>query len=76
MPKMVFDEWYGELSYAQRVAYRKFKVPPAMHDDLIGRFGAQNHERITAFIKAVAAANNGRIDYSDMTRTDLPGFGR
>lgn len=76
MPKMVFDEWYGELTYAQRAAYHKFNVPPAMHDDLVSRFGETNHERITAFVKAVADANNGRVDYSDMTRTDLPGFDR
>ena len=76
MPTMVFDEWYGELTYAQRAAYRKFNVPPAMHDDLIRRFGAENHQRITAFVKAVAAANGGRLDYSDIGRTDLPGFDR
>lgn len=76
MPKMVFDEWYGELTYAQRAAYHKFNVPPAMHDDLVSRFGEQNHERITAFVKAVATANQGRLDYSDIGRTDLPGFGR
>lgn len=76
MPKMVYDEWYGELTYAQRAAYRKFNVPPAMHDDLVSRFGEANHERITAFVKAIAAANDGRIDYSDIRRTDLPGFDR
>ena len=76
MSKMVFDEWYGELTYAQRAAYRKYNVPPAMHGDLIARFGEESHQRITAFVKAVAATNGGRIDYSDIGRTDLPGFGR
>ena len=49
--KMVFDEWYGELSYAQRAAYRKFNVSPSDHDDLVERFGADNHAAITACVK-------------------------
>ena len=45
--KMVFDEWYGELSYAQRAAYRKYNISPADHDMLVMEFGAENHAEIT-----------------------------
>lgn len=51
MPKMVYDEWYGDLTYAQRAAYRKFNVTPAIHDDLVEEFGADNHEAITRAVK-------------------------
>lgn len=61
---MVYDEWYGELSYAQRAAYRKYNVPPAMHDYLVDRFG-RNPAAITAFVKETVA-RKGRIDYSDV----------
>jgi len=54
--KIVFDEWYGELSYAQRAAYRKFNVSPSDHQDLIGAFGAHEHAKITAFVKRCSAS--------------------
>ena len=50
--KLVFDEWYGELSFAQRAAYRKFNVSPSDHQDLITQFGEHNHEAITKAVKA------------------------
>ena len=62
--KMVYDEWYGSLSFAQRAAYRKHNVPPAMHALLVERFG-EDPEAITAFVKATVAAK-GRIDYGDV----------
>jgi hypothetical protein len=46
MAKMVYDEWYGELTVAQRAAYRKFNVSPSDHHDL-----ADQHEAITRFVK-------------------------
>ena len=49
--KMVFDEWYGELSYAQRAAYKKYNVSPSDHDDLVREFGADAHAKITAAVK-------------------------
>lgn len=49
--KMVFDEWYGELSYAQRAAYKKFNVSPSDHDFLVERFGADAHAQITQVVK-------------------------
>jgi hypothetical protein len=49
--KMVFDEWYGELSYAQRAAYRKYNISPSDHDDLVREFGEHHHAAITAAVK-------------------------
>jgi hypothetical protein len=49
--KMVCDEWYGELSYAQRAAYRKYNISPSDHDDLVREFGEHHHAAITAAVK-------------------------
>ena len=49
--KIVFDEWYGELSYSQRAAYRKHNISPSDHDDLCREFGEHNHAAITAAVK-------------------------
>lgn len=51
--KLVFDEWYGTLSYAQRAAYKKYNVSPADHDMLMVEFGNEDdvHTRITAAVK-------------------------
>lgn len=48
--KLVFDEWYGELSYAQRAAYRKFNVTPSEHTELVRAFG-DDHKFISDFVK-------------------------
>jgi predicted secreted protein len=56
--KIVFDEWFGELSYAQRAAYRKHNVSPSDHDELVRQFG-DDHARITRVVKDNAAAHNG-----------------
>lgn len=45
--KMVYDEWYGDLSYAQRAAYRKHNVTPYEHDRLVETFGQSAHAEIT-----------------------------
>lgn len=55
--KMVRDEWYGELSYAQRAAYRKHNVSPSDHDDLVDEFGADSHEAITRVVKQRSEAH-------------------
>lgn len=49
--KMVYDERYGELSYAQRAAYRKHNVSPSDHDMLVDEFGASAHAEITKAVK-------------------------
>lgn len=51
MATMVYDEYYGELTYAQRAAYRKYNVSPYDHDELARKFGAKNHDAITKFVK-------------------------
>jgi hypothetical protein len=67
----IFHESYGTVSRAQLAAYRKHNVPPAMHDELVDRFGEDNHDTITKFVKDVAAKRDGRIDYGDtMHATD------
>ena len=55
--KIVYDEWYGELSFAQRAAYRKHNVSPADHDMLVDYFGGNDHAGITAEVKRLAARN-------------------
>lgn len=52
--KIVYDENYGELSFAQRAAYRKFNVSPSDHDALRQRLGP-NHAAITAAAKQFSA---------------------
>ena len=51
MAQIVFDENYGEVSRAQRAAYRKFNVSPSDHDELLMAFGDGEHARITAYVK-------------------------
>lgn len=67
MAKMVFDEFYGELSYAQRAAYRKFNVSPSDHDILEGIFGEGAHAKITAAVKAASPSGM----FSDWTLREL-----
>ena len=55
MAKMVFNEWYGELSYAQQAAYRKHNVSPSDHDELVELYGSGAHQTITQVVKEVAA---------------------
>jgi len=51
MAKMVYDEWFGELTFAERSAIRKFNVSPFDHEQLCSEFGRENHAAITAAIK-------------------------
>lgn len=62
--KMVYDEWYGEISYAQRAAYRKHNVSPSDHDILVGRYGSDAHAEITAAVKRNSP--NGSFSYWEM----------
>jgi hypothetical protein len=54
--KIVFSEWYGELSFAQRAAYKKHNVSPYDHDRLVAEFGADAHAKITAAVKERSAS--------------------
>lgn len=49
--KLVYNEWYGNISFAQRSAYRKHNVTPVEHDDLVAHFGPDNHVAITKYVK-------------------------
>ena len=66
--KMVFDEWYGEISFAQRAAYRKHNVSPADHRDLVDMFGEDSHAEITEAVK------NPKYNQSGMFSTFLLGM--
>lgn len=57
--KMVFDEFYGELSFAQRAAYRKYGVSPADHSALLNYFDEDAHQEIAEYVKKNAKENNG-----------------
>ncbi len=59
MAKMVYDEWYGELTYKQRAAYKKYNVSPSDHDDLVSKFGRDNHDEIVAAVLRSVEKNNG-----------------
>jgi hypothetical protein len=59
--KMVYDEWYGELSFAQRAAYRKHNVTPYEHDRLVEHFGESAHAEITRAVKG-AIGTHGMFD--------------
>jgi hypothetical protein len=65
MPKMVYDESYGELTYAQRAAYRKYNVSPSDHDMLTDRYG-DDHAAITAAVKR--NSRGGLFSWWDMSR--------
>lgn len=67
MAKMVFDEFYGNLTYAQRAAYRKFNVTPSDHDTLVDIFGASEHAKITAAVKAASPTGM----FSDWTLQEM-----
>ena len=49
--KLVYDESYGTISFAQRAAYRKYNVSPADHHELVVKYGADNHKDITIWVK-------------------------
>lgn len=49
--KIIFDEWYGDISFAQRAAYRKLNISPYDHQMLCAEFGESNHAAITAAVK-------------------------
>lgn len=66
--KLVYDEWYGTMSYAQRAAYRKYNVSPADHDRILMTFETNDHRGITAYVKANAEENGGMFSGYSMIR--------
>lgn len=71
--KMIYDEWYGEISYAQRAAYRKHNVSPSDHQDLVRVFGETEHKAITDAVKRYAR-NGGSFSSWDMMREEGNGW--
>lgn len=67
--KLVYDEWYGTLSYAQRAAYRKHNISPSDHQLLVDAFGANAHEAITAEVKR-QTEDGGRFSFLDIPRAN------
>lgn len=51
MAKIVYDERYGELTFAQRAAYRKHNVSQSDHDMLVDRYGEDAHAAIVEAVK-------------------------
>ena len=62
--KLVYDEWYGELSVAERAAIKKFNVSPSDHEFLRDEFGDCNHEAITKAIKERSSSGMYRMEFS------------
>lgn len=52
MAKMVYNEWYGEITVAEQRAIKKFNVSPVDHQMLCDEFGEANHDTITQAIKS------------------------
>jgi hypothetical protein len=65
--KLVYDEWYGTLSYAQRAAYRKHNISPSDHDFLVDRFGPDAHQEITDEVKR-QCADGGMFSFMEIGR--------
>lgn len=63
--KMVFDESYGDMSFAQRAAYRKHNVSPSDHWELVEQFGT-DYAAITKYVKHNAANNAGVFSVFDL----------
>ncbi len=66
MAKIIFDERYGNVSYAQRAAYRKYNVSPSDHDSLVEVFDPNDHAGITAAVKEFSP--NGMFSEYDFHR--------
>jgi hypothetical protein len=60
MAKIIFDEAYGNLSFAQRAAYRKYNVSPSDHDMLTQIVRKDAHADLTQIVKDYSP--NGSFD--------------
>ena len=66
--KMIFDEWYGEVSYAQRRAYKKYNVSPSDHSAILMYFRENRHADITRYVTRNAEENGGMFSVYSMHR--------
>ena len=51
MTKLVFDERFGTMSFAQRAAYRKYNVSQSDHDMLTEVIREDAHADLTQIVK-------------------------
>lgn len=51
MAKIIFDERFGNVSFAQRAAYRKFNVSQSDHDMLTDIVREDDHAGLTDIVK-------------------------
>lgn len=58
MAKMVFDERFGELTFAQRAAYRKYNVSQSDHDMLTDIVREDDHAGLTDIVKRYSPSGN------------------
>ena len=58
MAKMVYDESYGDLTFALRAAIRKYNVSPSDYWDLQDQFGEASYAEMTAAIKKYSPNDN------------------
>lgn len=68
--KIIFDEFYGELSFAQRAAYRKYNVSPSDHDHLLAYFHDDAHKEITEYVIENAKQNGGMFSVAMLAYDD------
>ena len=66
--KVVFDEFYGEVSIAQRRAYKKYNVSPSDHSDILMYFRENRHADITRYVTRNAEENGGMFSVYSMNR--------
>lgn len=71
--KIVFDENYGHISYAQRAAYRKYNVSPSDHDELLQVFG-NDPAAITKYVKFNASNHRGMFSVYEMSQDSFFGI--
>lgn len=62
--KLVYDEWYGEITVAERNAIKKFNVSPMDHEMLCDEFGKDNHDAITKAIKDRSSSGYYQMEFS------------
>lgn len=66
--KIIFDEWYGEVSVAQQQAYKKYNVSPSDHNDILMYFRKNRHDDIVRYVRRNAEENGGMFSVYSLHR--------
>ena len=67
--RLVYNEWFGEISVAQQRAYKKHNISQSDHDELCDVYGWEDHAGITkAVIDTCATTPHGMFDFFVMRR--------